>query len=288
MSRNYNQLSEVSAKYDIFICGSDQIWSPALLNPVFYFSFLPDEKAKIAYAPSFGVTNVSNRKKSIITSYLKKFDYISIRENEGQRLIKKLIGINVPVLIDPTLLLTKNDWSKFIDSNFKKKRKYIFCYMLTENETYIEKIKEFSKKMKLDVVITPTDKGPFNTGFKEIVDAGPSEWLTLLKNSDYVFTDSFHGCIFSLIFHKNFVLFKRFSDKKKSSENSRIYTLAKTFDFEPRIIDYSNLDSIYKLNPLDYKIIDEKIKKEADIAKNWLLSSIKESEKKINGKNKHR
>ena len=283
---NSKQLFNISKKYDVFICGSDQIWSPFLLNPVFYFNFLPDSKIKIAYAPSFGVTNISSRKQELITSYLKKFNYISVRENQGKDLVKKLTGMDVPVLIDPTLLLSRNEWSKFANNNLKKKNKYIFCYMLTQNKTYLNKIEEFSKKKNLDVIIIPTEKGPFNTGFKELVDVGPAEWLSLIKDSSYVFTDSFHGCIFSLIFHKKFILFKRFSDKKKNSENSRIYTLAKTFNFDSMIIDSSNLNDIYNLKNLDYEKIDLKIKEKVKIAENWLLSSIKESEDKIDGKHR--
>ena len=283
---NSKQLFNVSKKYDLFICGSDQIWSPALLNPVFYFSFLPANKIKIAYSPSFGVTNVNNRKKKLIASYLKEIDYISVRENQGKSLVKKLIGIDVPVLIDPTLLLSCDEWAKFMSSTLEKKGKYIFCYMLTENKMYINKIKEFSKRKNMDVIIVPTEKGPFNTGFKELIDIGPDEWLSLISNSSYVFTDSFHGCIFSLIFHKKFVLFKRFSDKKKNSENSRIYTLAKKFGFDSMIIDSLNLNDIYHLKSLDYKKIDLKIKEEAKIAENWLLSAIRESESKIDGKHR--
>lgn len=273
------EIKKVSKDYDIFICGSDQIWSPALMNPVFYFSFLTKEQVKISYATSFGVTKTSNGKKEKIKRLLGDFNNISVREEQGEKLVKELINKDVPVLIDPTMLIDKKTWEICAGNNPVYDGKYIFCYLLTPNETYIENVRKISKEKELPVVIIPTVKGPFNTGFSEIFDSGPEEWINLIKNASYVYTDSFHGAIFSMIFHKEFVLYKRFSDNEKSSENSRVYNLTKLFGVEERLIDEKSFDKIKDLCKIDYNQIDNIIKAEASKSGSWLIKAIKNNER---------
>lgn len=266
-------IKKESVKYDVFICGSDQIWSPALMNPVFYLDFLPDDAHKIAYAPSFGVVDVSKRKKKQISKYLSSFDHISVRETQGKHLVEELLGKSVPVQVDPTMLISSEEWQEYIDDSIYKKE-YIFCYLLTPNPRYIELVRKLSKEKNLPVVIVPTAKGPFDTGFEEYVEAGPAEWLSLIFNASFVCTDSFHGCIFSTIFHKEFLLFKRFSDTDKKSENSRVYTLTKMLNVEDRLVDASNVSSYTQLKTIDFKEVDRIIQRKAKDSGNWLLQSL--------------
>ena len=281
LCRNPKDLKNISKEFDVFVCGSDQIWSPKLMNPVFYFSFLKDDKIKVSYAPSFGVTETNKSKKKKMAKLLNKFDYISVRETQGQDLIKELTGKNVPVQVDPTMLLNEKQWEKYIDEKAIINKKYVFCYLLTPNEEYINNIKEFAKNKKLDVVIVPTEKGPFETGFEEYPDAGPSEWLNLIKNAEYVFTDSFHGCIFSVIFHREVFLYKRFSDNSKKSENSRVYTLTKWLNIEERLIDKESMKNISKLKEIDYAKVEKILQKKSNDSAEWLKKTMKESENKI-------
>ncbi len=276
-----SQIKEISKEYDTFICGSDQIWSPALLNPIFYLSFVDNEKTKISYAPSFGVIKTTDYKKKKISKLLSRFDSISVRETQGQTLVKELIGKDVTVQVDPTMLLNKDDWNEYIEESKIENKKYIFCYLLTPNQKYIDNIKEFADKKGLEVVIVPTIKGPFNTGFKEIPEAGPAEWLNLIKNAEYIFTDSFHGCIFSIIFEKEVFLYKRFSDESKNSENSRVYTLTKWLDIEERLIDEKNMEKIYKVEKINYTKVNKLVSEKAKESKEWLLNAINEGKKNI-------
>lgn len=281
MCRTPHDLKKISKEYDLFICGSDQIWSPKLMNPVFYFNFVGDNKIKAAYAPSFGVTDTHNFKKRKMKKMLQKFDYISIRETQGKELIKELIGKDVPVQVDPTMLLKKSEWEEYIEKEPIIKKKYIFCYLLTPNEEYINHIKKFAKEKDIEVVIVPTVKGPFNTGFQEYPDAGPSDWLNLIKNASYVFTDSFHGCIFSVIFHKEVFLYKRFVDDSRKSENSRIYTLTKWLGIEERLIDKKNMNKINEFMAINYEKVDECINFKVKESSEWIDKVIKESEQRI-------
>lgn len=273
LCRNPQEIEKEAKQYDVFICGSDQIWSPALMNPVFYLNFVSEDKKKIAYAPSFGVTSTTAAKEKKIAKYLSSFNSVSVRELEGQQFIKKLTGQEVPVVIDPTLLLNEQIWREYVVDS-KQNGTYIFCYFLTPNDDYIRAVVQFAKNKGLKVIIVPTSKGPFNTGFEEFIDVGPAEWLGLIQNAEYVFTDSFHGCIFSSIFHKEFILFKRFKDKDKASENSRIFTLAKMLEVEERIIDENNVNTISELQPLDFEKIDKIIESKAKESKKWLLNAL--------------
>lgn len=277
LCRNPEQIRETAKKYDIFICGSDQIWSPALLNPIFYFDFVPNSKKKIAYAPSFGVMNTTREKKEKIARYLKSFDSISVRETQGQKFIEELIGKKVPVVVDPTLLIDSEIWHEY-SQKVEYNKPYIFCYLLTPNRDYVNAVSNLAKNKGLKVIIVPTIKGPFDTGFEEMIDIGPAEWLSLIENASYVCTDSFHGCIFSLIFHKEFVLFKRFKDEDKASENSRIYTLAKMLEVEDRIIDVEHLERINNFELIDFYIIDRIIENKVNESKHWLIDALKNAE----------
>ncbi|MDO5416768.1 MAG: polysaccharide pyruvyl transferase family protein [Lachnospiraceae bacterium] len=272
--RSPQELKVAVSDYDIFICGSDQIWSPALMNPVYYLDSVPNDKVKIAYAPSFGVIRTTEAKKRKIAGYLRSFKYLSVRETQGQELVKELIKREVPVQVDPTMLISKSQWAEYAGIPLKNE-KYIFCYLLTPNPVYIKAVKKISKERGLPVIIIPTSKGPFETGFEEHVDAGPSEWLNYIQNADLICTDSFHGCIFSSIFEREFLLFKRFKDSDKKSENSRVYTLTKLLGVEDRLIDANNIDSLKELNPIDFEYLKNTIGFEAEKSGEWLLNILK-------------
>lgn len=259
--------------YDAFICGSDQIWSPYLMNPPYFLSFVPDNKPKIAYAPSFGVTSTSAKKEKMICDFVKRFNYVSVREKQGSDFLKRITGKDYPVMVDPTMLLERKDWEKFISDRIENE-KYIFCYMLTYNQKYVNAIKEYADKNKLKVILIKNDTGFESTGFTIVEDAGPQQWLNYIKFAENVFTDSFHGAIFSVIFHKELVLFKRFCDKSGASQNSRIYTLTEMLDIKDRIADESNLDKIGNMNAVDFELTDSIIQAEANRSKNWLLNAL--------------
>ena len=219
-----------------------------------------------------------NYKKKKITKLLGRFNYISIRENQGQKMIKELINKDVPVVVDPTILLSASEWNQYIKNEPVYMGEYVFCYLLSDNKKYINNIKEFAKKKNLKVVINPTEKGPFNTGFEEMLDVGPAEWMNLIKNASYVFTDSFHGCIFSTIFNKEVFLYKRFSDNSKKSENSRVYTLTKWLGIEERLIDENSLDKIFAMNKINYENVEKNLFDKKKESSDWLLNVLKESE----------
>lgn len=268
-----DELLKFGNNYDAFICGSDQIWSPYLMNPPYFLSFVPDNKPKIAYAPSFGVTSTSAKKEKMICDFVKRFDYVSVREKQGSDFLKRITGRDYPVMVDPTMLLERKDWEKCIGDRIEKE-KYIFCYMLTYNQKYVNAVKEYADKNKLKVILIKKDIGFENTGFTIVEDAGPQQWLNYIKYAENVFTDSFHGAIFSIIYHKEFVLFKRFSDKSGASQNSRIYTLTEMLSIKDRIVDEASLDKIGNMSAVDFEKTDCIMQANAKKSGDWLLDAL--------------
>ena len=253
ITRRYSSPKEVATidgEYDAYICGSDQIWSPVLLNPVFYFDFLSDTERKIAYACSFGVSSIKGKKATKITNYLNRFDYISVRESSGCEIVKNLTGKVVPVMPDPTLLLQRTDWDKVSKYNLNL-NKYIFCYFLSWNEDYWKYVENVSQQLGYQIVIVPSVKQTYQVDAKILKNIGPEEWVGLVKNASYVITDSFHGTVFSIIYNKPFTVLKRFSDDNPRSQNSRIYTLLEHYNLTNRLginTDIFNLQEYTKVN----------------------------------------
>lgn len=274
--RSPEEIKQAADEYDVFICGSDQIWSPYLMNPVFYLDFLPENKKRISYATSFGVTSTTKAKEKKICGFLDKFQSVSVRETQGQDFVRRLTGREVPVCIDPTLLLKSEDWNKYAAEPLSGE-KYIFAFLLTPNPVYIQAVREFAAKKSLKVITVPTMQGPFDTGFDERIGIGPDEWLSLIKNAEYVFTDSFHCFIFSLIFEREMYLFKRFSDNAKRSQNSRIYTLTSLLGLEHKIISEENLGDVYKKGGVDYVRVKAVIEEKRLASARWILDAVEQA-----------
>lgn len=262
-------IKTIEGKFDIYLCGSDQIWSPMLFNPVFYFDFLKDSERLVSYACSFGVSSVPKKKEDVIASLLKRFSAISVRELEGQAIVKKLTDRDAKVVVDPTLLLSSKEWD-CIASDRIFQEDYILCYFLSYNKRYWERAIEIAKGKGKKVIIIPTVKEAYHYRDEVLEGVGPEEWISLFKYASYVFTDSFHGCVFSLIYRKSFCVFKRFDDNNKKSQNSRIYTLLKQYNLEKCLVQNAESFSIPQISEVDYKDVIEKINKNADEAKKWL------------------
>lgn len=258
-----NELDKIDPKiqneYDYFVCGSDQIWNPSFRNnaEANFLQFAPKEK-RIAYAPSFGVNEMPETREDEYRKYLEGFENISVREIEGANIIKKLTGKEAEVLVDPTLLLEKKEWDKIIKEENIDKENYIFEYFLGNN-CYEEEIKKFAN-----------NEGYETIDINEIQNSiGPSEFLGLINKAKIVCTDSFHGCVFSMILNKPFIVFER--KDKNVSMNSRINTLLKKFNLENRRYDGTiNKDFINCDYTEAYEILKDERKKADEYLKRAL------------------
>lgn len=222
----YDELN--NEKYEIYSVGSDQVWNSYFdeFSEVFLLSCLDENKIRISYAASFGCESINPIYKEKFRNELKKFKAISVRENEGKKLIESLGNLSVEIVLDPTLLLGRNEWDALINTKkfSDKKDDYILTYFLGEMESDMKRcIKKYAKEKRLKIV----ELNKISTNYYSV---GPIEFVSLIKNAKMVFTDSFHACCFSIIYGKQFWVVTRNSVKK--SMNTRINTLLKNLDLE--------------------------------------------------------
>lgn len=259
-------LERLNDCFDAFICGSDQIWSPLVFNPKYYLDFVHDPKKKIAYAPSIGVETIEDRYvKEEITKLLNRFGSLSVREAAGQKLIKELTGKDSQVVLDPTLLLTAAQWEKLFGPNQQAAEKpYLLVYMLGNNAEHWEAARETAAQLGLTLRLIPVYKNDLTREGCITEPIGPKEFLQLFHDAAYVCTDSFHGMIFALQFHRLFTAFARFLKTDARNQNSRVQHLLSMVGMENRLATSKNWAEIAGEDPdflLADRILDEQRKK---------------------------
>lgn len=234
------QLSQLNNEFDVFICGSDQIWAPNVLNEVYLLDFVDDAKKKISYAASIGLPVIPEEKKPIYQHFLSRFSAIALREEQGAELLKNEFGIEPKVVLDPTLLLRKTDWEKIMRKNKLCKRlkgQYILCYFLGQSESHRKLVEEVAKSTGLKVIALSRFAVDSREQFIVDSDAGPREFLGYIHDAALVITDSFHGLCFSINLNKNFYVVKRFSENDPINQNSRILNILSKVNLTNRLID---------------------------------------------------
>ena len=272
--RKFDDLKDIAGKYDVYICGSDQIWSPMLLNPAYYLDFLPSSAKKVSYACSFGMDSIPYNKQKRIAKWLKSFCAISVREIAGQKIVKSLLGKDCITTVDPTMLLPAGTWNMIIGNKQIIDEQYLLCYFLSYQRKQWEKASEIAKSKGLKMVTIATTKESCGYGDIVIYDAGPSEWVNLMKNAAFVVTDSFHGSVFSIIYQRQFCVFKRFNDQNKLSQNSRIYTLLSEYGLKDVLVEDIDNYKVKEILPDRYNRVTELLCKKAEESKRWLINSI--------------
>lgn len=215
-------------EYDFFFAGSDQIWNYRFLGTKYddYFLKFARDDQKIAISASFGVEEIPDEWKQIYVDGLKGFAHVSVREDAGAKIVKELLGRDVPVLIDPVMLLSQNEWLRVAKKpRVDISKQYILKYYLGD-EKESEKIDHWAKENGYEVYEL------MNPAIPELYSVGPGEFISLIANASLVASDSFHCIAFSIIFRKSFVVYAR-----RGSENymtSRLDTLLGKFGFRDR------------------------------------------------------
>lgn len=244
----------LSDKYDYFITGSDQVWNPNYNygSPINFLTFA-EKKKRIAYSPSFGVSEIETEYIKNYKKWISGIYKLSVREDDGARIIKELTGREAPVLVDPTLLLTKEKWLSISKTaNNKPKVKYLLTYFLGGiPKVHKQQIDNISKKYDLETI----NLGDIEE--KETYRTGPREFIDYINSCSVFCTDSFHGVAFSILMKKPFIVYDRMGGSL--SMFSRINTLLEIFNLNSRKngnldinedvfdIDYSNVSYILEI-----------------------------------------
>lgn len=263
-------LPDALKKYDKLIVGSDQTWCPDSLYQYspYYLPKINVKGKKFAYACSMGTLNVDKHFKRFLKKSLRTFDLISCREDSNARMLAMTLNREVPSVLDPTLLLESNFWHQYT-TPVEMPKKYILCYILGERKCIGRYAEELAIRKGLPVYYIMTR--PSTCVYKNVLKGiGVSEFLWLIENCQYLITDSFHGTIFAINFHKNMIAY----DKHEGEvfDNGRIEDVLTKFGIkehyftseeyvEPAYIDYDKVEcvlNIMRKSSMEYinKIID--------------------------------
>ena len=201
--------AEIFNGYDVLLSGGDQIWNPyhKTFSLSYFFSQAAESIPRISYGSSFGVKHINEQQTlENIRCELIRYSAISVRETSGVELLKEL-DINATAVLDPVFLLDKTQWLKLVERIKKPKKKYCLVYSLIDFSMEDQKrIKNYAKKNHLQIRIMPSNRRNMNNAFKKDFSASPEEFLSLIYYAERVFTNSFHGTAFSILFNKQFTL----------------------------------------------------------------------------------
>jgi len=243
LSRRYGSKAELGAvahEYAAFLVGSDQLWLPSNIEADYYtLNYVPTDVPKIALATSFGISKLPKRQARKAQQFLKRIEHLSVREQSGQRIVKELTGRNVPVVCDPTLLFTAEEWATVTNKARFCEEPYIFCYFLGNNPIQRKFVKRVKAQTGCKIVqLQHCDEYiKSDEGFADYApyNVGPKEFVRLIRDAEYVFTDSFHCTVFSLLQKKRFFTFRRYNNDSVVSTNGRLYSLLSLVGLENRL-----------------------------------------------------
>ena len=267
-----SDLLKTNKIFDTFVCGSDQIWAPNVLDNAYLLSFVEDEKKRIAYAPSIGLPLIPERLKSIYASNISKFQSVSVREKHGAELLKREFCISAQVVLDPTLLLTGEEWDKLIKIPVVKESSYVFCYFLGKNSWQVEFAKKIAEKEGKKLFIMSPHSDYSNYADRYWNNLTPDYFIGFLRNADKVLTDSFHGMAFSVNFKKDFLFFHRFAVADPVNQNSRVDSLADLLGLQGRLV----VEDMQNCNhpAIDFKAVFEKLQAERQKSISYLEKAL--------------
>lgn len=237
ITRRYSSLAELLLSppgMDLYVTGSDQVWNGVgVLKDAYFLPFAEKNSKKVSYAASFGDNMPNEKNTKRIAMYLKDFAKISVREEAAKEYLEECVGVECCQTPDPVFLLKKQEWLGFTES-VSEKTPYIFCYCLVKESRIQQVIDEIKKRTGLKVVTLSDGIKPNIKANRVYYDAGPKEFLSLLKGAAFVVTDSFHGTAFSLLLEKQFISVAR------KNRSKRIDSLLKQFGEQKRFISNSS------------------------------------------------
>ena len=255
--RTTEEICRLSKHFDAVVFGSDQIWAPNLLNTVYLGEPIDKDVRKVSYAASIGLNDIPDGIVSKYKQLLNEFYAISIREHEGQKLLKTKCGIDSTVVLDPTLMIDAKVYEKMQREVNGVQKPYIFCYFLNKEHKYKERVIEYARNNDLEI-IGVSDKVDDEEWMTRLTGLGADHFLWLINNAETIMTDSYHGSIFSLLFHKNLWIFQRFAENNPICQNSRIRQLQMNFNLEHRVVSAtSQIDDSFSI---DYSYFESQLK----------------------------
>ena len=266
--------------YDAYITGSDQVWNPRINDDdsSYFLTLAPPGKTRISYAASFGVSQIPSRFVRDYGEWLNQIHWLSTREIEGRDIVEQLSGRNAEIVLDPTLLLNKEQWQG-IAAVCESSIPYILSYYMPGDKkvnTSITKIaRQISSYTGWNVIcIGQKEYMRFLPWKHSIFDAGPAEFLSLIKNASFIVTNSFHGTSFSINFKKPFLVPINQALLPEKTLSSRITSLLKTLKLEHRLLPVREKASVESMLDLDYQPVEPILKIERQKSIKFLKNAL--------------
>lgn len=263
---NSKNIQDITERYSQFLVGSDQVWNAEITNYDFNYllDFVKNESKKTSYASSFGGYEIEKFVEKKYEKCLIEFSSILVRELDGKQMLEEKYGIKSSVVLDPTLLLEKEKWDCLLEKRIIKE-KYVLVYFIERNRLNFKRIKDFAKENGLKIIYLQ-DFIKIEKGMKNVRDASPLDFINYIKYAEYVFTGSYHGLCFSLIYEKN--VFMTISPAVK--RQSRIDNLLQEIGLSFKDVSFDNVGK-EKLNFLE---IEKRLKKSRDKSIELLKESV--------------
>lgn len=260
--KSSEQMKSLLPEKSLYVVGSDQIWNVDDMLcfyaereiPYVFLENVPDASKKISFAASLGTTTSSSPYKEKIGTLLKRFDLITVREKNGIEICKSFGVEKVFHHFDPTLMLDRFDYRNLIHNESKlQKGKYILLYLLNDATSFsLSSFYKWAKNLGLQVVYVNGNTDRFKLNFYKKSYPSIPEWLELIDNAKFVFTNSFHGTVFSIIFNKQFLYINQ--KKYKGNNNPRLESLLNSLSITDRFYDG---DFAKVCKEIDYKSIND-------------------------------
>lgn len=273
------ELEQYAKNINGVLVGSDQLWSPdSVFGNFATLRFVPENINKISYATSLGVSKYPFWCDESASNFLNRINHISVRENQGKKIISRLCKSNVEVVVDPTYLFSKDEWNELIPRKQITDKDYILCYFLGATKEHKQLARKFADKnnLKLVSILSTESVSDIDISYADevITGKGPEDFINLIRESKYVLTDSFHGVAFSIINNKQFYVFYRTRVGSKNSRNSRIDNILKMWNLENRLVlNDASIDD-FTTKEIDYGKVNALLEKKRSYSINFLIDAL--------------
>lgn len=277
-----SKLDESSLGYDKYLTGSDQVWNVVIddYDPFYFLNFVHD-RPKIAYAVSQGAKDIAKyvAKPDQIAGYIKDIDFVSTREENGQKWLKNLTGNEYPVVLDPTLLHPQDIYTGIEEHHGIpgiEKDNFIFIYATPLSRAYMKSMRKYARRHNLKLVIWHNDIWLKHFGWTKGIESpqaqNPGKYLDLIKNAKFVCTSSFHGVAFSTIYRKNFVVLE--NDGMRAGDDDRMTGFLARLMLSDRIVNEAAFDE--KMDEvIDYSEFEVELEKNQKTSRDFLDKALR-------------
>ena len=272
-------LNGTSSLYAVMI-GSDQKWLPgACYSKLSSLSFVPCGVRRISYATSLGVSDYPKYCRHSSCKMWRAIDFLSVREEQGAKIIRQVCDdVNVSVVVDPTYLISEEEWKKLVPEKKMFEKKYVLCYFLGNDDEAKKGVRRYADEngLKLVSILSNESLSDLDKSFADelVTSATPEDFINWIRGAEIVFTDSFHGLTFSVINQKQFFVYYRKRDDAKQSRNSRIDNILAKWHLESRLLTSEQMYRERLREVIDYNFVESLVSKERNKSMEFLNKAL--------------